>query len=358
MKEILEQRIKQVKEKFQELEVFFNLADKRKRIVEIEAEISKPGFWDQKSRDTGILKELKLLKNNVESFKFLEKEILDLDELVSISQEEEYSLIETELDKVESAINALEFKTYLNDPHDLGNAIMSVHAGAGGTESCDWSSMLIRMYTRWAETKGYGIEMLNVLAGEEAGIKNATFLIKGEYAYGYLKSEKGVHRLVRISPFDANKKRHTSFAMIEVLPDVEAVEVDIDEKDLRIDTFRSSGAGGQHVNVTDSAIRITHSPTGVVVECQNERSQHKNKAAAMKVLRAKLYELEKKKHKEEMDQMRVKGDIGWGYQIRSYVLHPYTMVKDHRMNLEIGNAQGVLDGKIDEFIEAFLKKRK
>jgi len=334
------------------------LEDKKKRITEIEEEISKPGFWSQKSKDTDILKELKLLKNSVESFKRLEKEIKDLEELVSISEEEEFSLIEVELDKVESEINDLELKTYFNDSHDSGNAIISIHAGAGGTESCDWSAMLIRMYTRWAESKGYKMEMLNILPGEEAGIKNATFLIQGDYAYGYLKTEKGVHRLVRISPFDANKRRHTSFALVEVLPEVKDVEVDIDEKDLRIDTFHSSGAGGQHVNVTDSAIRITHNPTGLVVECQNERSQHKNKATALKILRAKLYELEIKKQKEEMDQMRVKGDIGWGYQIRSYVLHPYTMVKDHRTNLEIGNAQGVLNGGIDEFIKAFLKKRK
>ncbi len=278
--------------------------------------------------------------------------------MISISGEEEFSLIEAELKKAESEINDLELKTYLNDSHDSGNAIMSVHAGAGGTESCDWSGMLIRMYTRWTESKGYKMEMLNILPGEEAGIKNATFFIQGDYAYGHLKTEKGVHRLVRISPFDANKRRHTSFALDEVLPEVKDVEVDIDEKDLRIDTFHSSGAGGQHVNVTDSAIRITHNPTGLVVECQNERSQHKNKAAALKVLRAKLYELEKKKQKAEMDQMRVKGDIGWGYQIRSYVLHPYTMVKDHRTNLEIGNAQGVLNGGIDEFIKAFLRKRK
>ena len=339
------------------MEAFFNLKDKKKRILEIEEKISKPEFWSQKSKDTGILKELKLLKNNVESFKRLEKEIKDLEELISISKEEEFSLIEVELEKAESEINDLEFKTYLNGSHDLGNAIMSIHAGAGGTESCDWSGMLIRMYTRWAEAKGYKMEMLNMLPGEEAGIKNATFFVQGEYAYGRLKTEKGVHRLVRISPFDANKRRHTSFALVEILPEVKDVEVDIDEKDLRIDTFHSSGAGGQHVNVTDSAIRITHNPTGLVVECQNERSQHKNKAAALKVLRAKLYELKMKKQKEEVDQMRVKGDIGWGYQIRSYVLHPYTMVKDHRTNLEIGNAQGVLNGSIDEFIKAFLRKK-
>ncbi len=249
-------------------------------------------------------------------------------------------------------------RAYLSAEHDKNNAIVAIHAGAGGTESCDWAQMLIRMYTRWAEAKNYNIEVLNILPGEEAGIKNATFLIKGDYAYGYLKAEKGVHRLVRISPFDSNKRRHTSFVLIEVMPEVEDIDVVVDDKDLKIDTYRSSGAGGQHVNVTDSAIRITHLPSGTVVECQNERSQHKNKAIAMKILRAKLYELEKQKREEKIDQMRVKGDIGWGYQIRSYVLHPYTMVKDHRTNLEVGNAQGVLDGNIDGFIEAFLKKQK
>lgn len=215
----------------------------------------------------------------------------------------------------------------------------------------------MRMYIRWAEDKNYKVQILDILPGEEAGVKNVTLLIEGDYAYGYLRAEKGVHRLVRISPFDANKRRHTSFALVEVLPEVEDVEVEIDEKELKIDTFRSSGPGGQHVNVTDSAVRITHLPTGIVVECQKERSQHKNKATALKILRAKLYELEKRKQEEEIQQLRVKGDIGWGYQIRSYVLHPYTMVKDHRTNLELGNAQAVLDGKIDEFIEAYLKKR-
>jgi len=317
----------------------------------------QPGFWDDGAKNKNILKELKILKDSVEGFKSLERELKDLEELVEISEDEEGDSLSKEVNKVRSQIDRLEFKAYLSEPHDSGNAIISVHAGAGGTESCDWTQILIRMYSRWVEKKGYKIETLNILEGEEAGIKNATFIIKGDYAYGFLKAEKGVHRLVRISPFDANKRRHTSFALVEILPEVEDVEVEIDDKDLRIDTFRSSGAGGQHVNVTDSAIRITHNPTGIVVECQNERSQHKNKASAMKVLRSKLYDLNKEKQREELQEMRVKGDIGWGYQIRSYVLHPYTMVKDHRTNVEIGNAQGVLDGNIDDFIEAFLKKR-
>jgi peptide chain release factor 2 len=293
----------------------------------------------------------------VEGFNKLEKEIKDLKEFLSISSQQDYPLIEKEIDNLTKEISELEIKSYLSGEHDARNAIMSIHAGAGGTESCDWTQMLMRMYTRWAERKGYNVEVLDILPGEEAGVKNVTMLIKGDYAYGYLQAEKGVHRLVRISPFDANKRRHTSFALVEVLPEIEDVEVEIDEKDLKIDTFRASGPGGQHVNVTDSAVRITHLPTGIVVECQNERSQHKNKATAMKILRAKLYELERKKQEEEIDRMRVKGDIGWGYQIRSYVLHPYTMVKDHRTGMEIGNAQAVLDGEIDEFIEAYLKNK-
>ena len=304
-----------------------------------------------------MLRELKTLKESVEGFNKLEKEIKDLKEFLIISGEQDYPLIEKELTILEREISELETKSYLSGEHDSRNAIMSIHAGAGGTESCDWTQMLMRMYSRWAEIKGYEVQILDVLPGEEAGIKNVTMLIKGDYAYGYLQSEKGVHRLVRISPFDANKRRHTSFALVEVLPEIEDVEVEIDEKDLKIDTFRASGPGGQHVNVTDSAVRITHIPTGIVVECQNERSQHKNRATAMKILRAKLYDLEKKKQEEKIDKMRVKGDIGWGYQIRSYVLHPYTMVKDHRTGVEIGNAQAVLDGEIDEFIQAYLKNK-
>lgn len=338
-------------------EVFFDLPQKKKRIQKIEEEISRPGFWNKKEKNTEILRELKLLKESVEGFNKLEREIKDFKELIAISSPEDYSLIEKELNKLEKEISELEEKSYLSGEHDSRNAIVSIHAGAGGTESCDWTQMLLRMYTRWAEKRRYEIQILDVLPGEEAGIKNVTMLIKGDYAYGYLKSEKGVHRLVRISPFDANKRRHTSFALVEVLPEIEDVEVEIDEKDLKIDTFRASGPGGQHVNVTDSAVRITHIPTGIVVECQNERSQHKNKATALKILRAKLYELERKKQEEEIDKMRVKGDIGWGYQIRSYVLHPYTMVKDHRTGVEIGNAPAVLDGEIDQFIQAYLKNK-
>jgi peptide chain release factor 2 len=243
---------------------------------------------------------------------------------------------------------------------DRNNAILSVNAGAGGTESCDWAAMLLRMYTRWAEGKGYAVERLDQLLGEEAGIKNATVLVKGEYAYGYLKSESGVHRLVRISPFDANKRRHTSFASVDVIAEVsDEIEIDIKESDLKIDTFRAGGKGGQHVNKTDSAVRITHIPTGIVVQCQNERSQFKNKAMAFKLLKARLYEKERRKKIEEMEEMyEAKKEIAWGSQIRSYVLHPYSMVKDHRTGHETGNSQAVLDGEIDAFMEAYLRSGK
>ena len=251
----------------------------------------------------------------------------------------------------------IEFRSLLGEEADSCNAIISINAGAGGTESCDWAGMLLRMYTKWAEARGYTIEWLDQMAGEEAGIKNVTVLVKGDYAYGYLKSESGVHRLVRISPFDSNKRRHTSFASVDVLPEVsDDIKIDIKEQDLKIDTFRAGGKGGQHVNKTDSAVRITHIPTGIIVQCQNERSQGKNKSTAFKLLRSKLYEKERlAKAKEVANAYEGKKEIAWGSQIRSYVLHPYSMVKDHRTDCESGNAQGVLEGDIDKFIEAYLK---
>jgi peptide chain release factor 2 len=253
----------------------------------------------------------------------------------------------------------LDFKSLLSANEDVSNAILSINAGAGGTESCDWASMLFRMYSKWSEKKGFKTSVIDFLSGEEAGIKNITAMIKGEYAYGYLKAENGVHRLVRISPFDANKRRHTSFASVDVIPEIsDEIKVDINESDLRIDTYRSSGAGGQHVNVTDSAVRITHVPTGIVVQCQNERSQHKNKAMAMKVLKARLYEIEREKKMREIEkQYAEKRDIAWGSQIRSYVMHPYSMVKDHRTNFETSNTTAVMDGNLDGFIEAYLRKK-
>jgi len=244
----------------------------------------------------------------------------------------------------------------LNEPDDLRNAIVSLHPGAGGTEAQDWAEMLLRLYLRWADRRGYRTEILEYQPGEEAGVKSVTFMVEGEYAYGYLKAEAGIHRLVRISPFDANSRRHTSFASVFVYPEIdEDIKVEIDEEDLRVDTYRSSGAGGQHVNKTDSAVRITHLPTGIVVACQNERSQHKNRAMAMKILRSRLYELELQKQQEKMEKFhKTKKEIAWGSQIRSYVLHPYRMVKDHRTGIEMGDADRVLDGDIDRFIQAYL----
>ncbi len=264
--------------------------------------------------------------------------------------------IETGLAGLAEQVGRLEQEKLLSGDKDINNAIVSIHPGAGGTESQDWAQMLMRMYTRWADGRGYRVELLDLQPGDEAGIKSVTFGVNGEYAFGYLRAEAGVHRLVRISPFDANKRRHTSFASVYVFPEVdEDIDLEIDDKDLRVDTYRASSAGGQHVNKTSSAIRITHLPTGIVVQCQNERSQHQNRAAAMKVLRARLYELERQKKEEELSRLAgEKKDIGWGSQIRSYVFQPYQMVKDHRTNLEVGNVQAVMDGQIDPFIEAFL----
>jgi peptide chain release factor 2 len=260
-------------------------------------------------------------------------------------------------EKLEKAVAEAEFQRMLSGPHDRSNCYLSINSGAGGTESQDWAEMLLRMYLRWAERRGYKAELLEHQPGEGAGIKSATFTLEGPYAYGYAKAEVGVHRLVRISPFDANARRQTSFASLLVVPDIEGeIEIEVRDEDLRVDTYRSSGAGGQHVNKTDSAVRLTHLPTGIVVACQNERSQHKNKAMAMKILKARLYELEQRKQQEKLEQIAgTKADIGFGHQIRSYVLHPYRMVKDHRTNTEVGNADAVLDGDIDPFIDAYLR---
>lgn len=276
--------------------------------------------------------------------------------MLELAREGEETDLNEELEKLEKVLLQSELRLILSGEQDQNHAIVTVHPGAGGTESQDWASMLLRMYLRWAERKGYQTEIVDYLAGEEAGLKSATFLVKGDYAYGYLKSESGVHRLVRISPFDANRRRHTSFASVFVYPRIdEDIEVEINDKDLRIDTFRSSGPGGQHVNVTDSAVRITHIPTGIVVQCQNERSQHRNKETALMVLRSRLYERALRDRKEQHAQLEEgKKEIAWGNQIRSYVLHPYRMAKDHRTNVEVGDVDRVLDGDIGSFIKAFL----
>ena len=287
-----------------------------------------------------------------------ELEDVEVLEELSLEEEDEAALNEAKakLSEIETKIEDLEFKRILGEPEDSSNAIVSINAGAGGTEAQDWADMLLRMYLRYAERCGFQTEIVEYQEGDEAGLKSATFLVKGDYAFGYLKSESGVHRLVRISPYDSNKRRHTSFASVFVSPEIDdSIEVDIEEKDLRIDTYRASGAGGQHVNKTDSAIRITHAPTGIVVSCQNERSQRQNKETAMKILRARLYELEREKQREKLDELNsTKKEIGWGSQIRSYVLHPYRMIKDHRTDFETGNVDPVLDGDLAEFIKSYL----
>ena len=321
--------------------------------------MSNPDFWNNKEKAQSVSKELKGLKDTDSTWQRMNEECNDLEELVEITEEEDkeaFIHLKEEVKNLDKELEKLEFKRLLGGENDKNNAILSIHAGAGGTESCDWAQMLLRMYTRWAESKKYSVQIVDLLPGEEAGTKSATVIIKGDYVYGYLKAERGVHRLVRISPFDSNKRRHTSFASVDVIPEItEEIEVQINPKDLRIDTYRSSGAGGQHVNVTDSAVRITHIPTNIVIQCQNERSQHQNKATAMKVLKARLHQLEKEKQEEQLSRhYGGKEEIAWGSQIRSYVLHPYNMVKDHRTNIETGNSQAVLDGDIDRFIEGWL----
>ena len=320
------------------------------------------GFWDNQDKAREVIAESNRLKGWVEPWKKLDGKASDLVELGALLETESDDDLEAEwlaeVEETERQSQALEVRTMLQGPDDHRSALLTVHPGAGGLESQDWAGMLTRMYTRWAERRGYSVNVLDMQLGEEAGIKSATLEVSGEDAYGYLKAEKGVHRLVRISPFDAQSRRHTSFASVFVYPEVDdEIEIEIDESDLRIDTFRASGAGGQHVNKTDSAIRITHVPTGIVVSCQQERSQHKNRATAMKMLKAGLYERaleEKKKEKAEIEA--TKTEIGWGNQIRSYVFQPYTMVNDHRTELKIGDVNKVMDGDLDPLIEAFLKQ--
>ena len=348
-------------EKLSELKETFEVEEKVKKIKQIEEEMETEGFWDNIEASQKKMKELKGLKNNLEIINALEQQYEDLGVLIEMGDEEEDASIVPEVEKeLESFINHFEkikIETLLSGEYDKCNAVVKINAGAGGTESCDWASMLFRMYSRWAESKGYKTEVLDFLDGDEAGIKSITFQVTGENAYGYLKSEKGVHRLVRISPFNAAGKRQTSFVSCDVMPDIEDdIEIEVKDDEIRVDTYRSSGAGGQHVNKTSSAIRITHIPTGIVVQCQNERSQLQNKDRAMKMLKSKLYVLRKQEEEEKRSGIRgeVK-EIGWGNQIRSYVMQPYTMVKDHRTNEELGDVGKVLDGYIDPFINAYLK---
>ncbi|MDD5557458.1 MAG: peptide chain release factor 2 [bacterium] len=359
--ELAERHVK-LMEGLRKLATTFDVEAKRREIAALEEELGRPGFWDDQARARAVTESLSRLKEAVGEWEGLRGEVDDLGLLLEVARGEGAEAaagLAADFDRVERAFDALEVRALLGGEHDRSNAIMMIHAGAGGTESCDWVAMLLRMYRRWAEGRGYETEILDATAGEEAGLRSVTLAVKGPFAYGYLKAERGVHRLVRISPFDANKRRHTTFASADVVPEIGEEEVSIRDEDLRIDTFRAGGRGGQHVNVTDSAVRITHVPTGIVAQCQNERSQHQNKETAMRILLARLAEHERRLREEEMQRERgEKKEIAWGSQIRSYVFQPYTMVKDHRTKHEIGNVEGVMDGGIQPFIEAYLKTAK
>jgi peptide chain release factor 2 len=321
--------------------------------------MAHPAFWDDPDGAQKVLQENKSVQQRLDLWRGLNEQFEELEVLIELAEEGDESILQefgALVDTFHQHLEDAEFHQMLSGRHDQSTAILSINPGAGGTEAQDWADMLLRMYLRWSERQGYQTQIVDILPAQEAGIKSATITVSGEYAFGYLKAEVGVHRLVRISPFDSGKRRHTSFASVMVIPEVdEDIEIEIDEEDLRIDTYRSSGAGGQHVNVTDSAVRITHLPTGIVTQCQNERSQHKNKAQAMKILRARLYELRRQEHEEEIEKLQgEKQTIAWGSQIRSYVMHPYQMVKDHRTNHETSNVTAVLDGDLDELIRQFL----
>ncbi len=341
----------------------FDVNNKLKEIDKLDEEIAKDGFWEDLENSQKILQKSKTLKSSVEKYEALVREISDLEILNTLGTEEDDASVIEEIGKgiykVKKIINKLKLSTLLSGPYDKNNAILTLHSGAGGTEAQDWVEMLYRMYLRWAERNGFSARELDLLPGDDAGIKSVTFMVEGENAYGYLACEKGVHRLVRISPFDANSRRHTSFASLDVMPEIsDDINIDINPVDLRVDTYRASGAGGQHINKTESAVRITHIPTGVVVSCQTERSQIQNRETAMKMLKSKLFEIKEREHLEKIEDL--KGDmkeIAWGSQIRSYVFHPYSMAKDHRTGFEVGNVQAVMDGEIDGFIDAYLNSK-
>ncbi|WP_143833713.1 peptide chain release factor 2 [Oceanobacillus senegalensis] len=338
-----------------------DLESKKERVKELEQMMTAPEFWDDQNAAQKVINESNGLKEYVTGFEEIEERYQDMEvsyELVKEENDKElYEDLNTEMEAFLQSINEFELQMLLSEPYDANNAILELHPGAGGTESQDWASMLLRMYQRWAEDRGFKVETVDYLPGDEAGVKSVTLLIKGHNAYGYLKAEKGVHRLVRISPFDSSGRRHTSFVSCDVTPEMsDDVDIEIKTEDIKIDTYRASGAGGQHVNTTDSAVRITHLPTNTIVTCQNERSQIKNREAAMKMLKSKLYQMEIEKQQQELADIRgEQKEIGWGSQIRSYVFHPYSMVKDHRTNTETGNTQAVMDGDIDPFIDAYLR---
>ena len=350
-----------LEERLAELEAFFGVEELREEAAKLGEQMSHPGFWDDPEKAKEVSARFSRVEARMRLLEGLRGSLTDSEELLELAEDDGdlLSEVEEELRGVERVLEEQEVARLFAGEYDEGDAILTINPGAGGVDSQDWAEMLARMYRRWAERRGFGLEVIEYTEGEEAGIKSATFTVSGEYAFGLLSAERGVHRLVRISPYDAGGRRHTSFASVAVAPVIDdRVEVDIDEKDLKIDTYRSSGAGGQHVNKTDSAVRITHLPTGIVVQCQNERSQHQNREVAMRILRARLFELEREKREREIASIGgEKADIEWGSQIRSYVLHPYKLVKDHRTGEETANVDRVLDGDLDAFIYAFLKSR-
>ncbi|MBR2240437.1 MAG: peptide chain release factor 2 [Clostridia bacterium] len=371
-----------LKQKLTEIGESLDISNLEKELSELEEKTLQNGFWDDSKKSSIVLQKIKTIKNKIERFKKLNIELnnlIEMSELIMLENEsndvastsnlnsheseQDNSLVKDILDgtkTLQTELDNLEVETLLSGKYDINNAIVTIHPGAGGTESQDWAEMLYRMYTRWANANNFAVQELDYLDGDEAGLKSVTFLISGDYAYGYMKSEKGVHRLVRISPFDSGGRRHTSFASVEVLPEItEDIEIDINPDDLRIDTYRASGAGGQHINKTSSAIRITHIPTNIVVACQTERSQIQNKETAMKMLKSKLLDLKEREHKEKIEDLKgEQKDIAWGSQIRSYVFCPYTLVKDHRTNFETGNVQSVMDGDLNGFMKEYLKNNR
>jgi len=357
----LSDKTSELEERLAELEAFFDVEGLREEATELGELMSRPGFWDDQEKARDVSARFSRVENRIKLLESLRGSLSDSEELLELADGEGDLLSEVgeELRRIEGVLEEQEVARLFAGEYDEGDAILTINSGAGGVDSQDWAEMLARMYRRWAERRGFGLEVIEYTEGEEAGIKSATFTVSGEYAFGLLSAERGVHRLVRISPFDASSRRHTSFASVAVAPVIDdAVEVEIDEKDLKVDTYRASGAGGQHVNKTDSAVRITHLPTGIVVQCQNERSQHQNREVAMRVLRARLFELEREKREREIASIGgEKADIEWGSQIRSYVLHPYKLVKDHRTGEETANVDRVLDGDLGAFIYAFLKSR-
>ncbi|SQC62432.1 Peptide chain release factor 2 [Listeria fleischmannii subsp. fleischmannii] len=355
--------MKKQRTKSQTLGGLFDLETMEVRIAELEDQMLDPDFWNDQQAAQKVINESNGLKEVYNAFHKLEEEQENLEVSLELLREEADADLQKELEmelvSFMKELDEFELKLMLSDPYDKNNAILELHPGAGGTESQDWGSMLLRMYQRFAEKKGFKVETLDYQAGDEAGIKSVTLLVKGHNAYGYLKAEKGVHRLVRISPFDSSGRRHTSFVSVDVMPEMDDdIEIEVRTEDLKIDTYRATGAGGQHINTTDSAVRMTHIPSGIVVTCQSERSQLKNREQAMKMLKAKLYQKEQEEKEAELAELRgEQKEIGWGSQIRSYVFHPYSMVKDHRTNVETGNTQAVMDGDLDEFVNAYLRSR-